>query len=53
MTSELKRNVNWQFKKMYKTDWVEIIGSIFVVALIALFGFVWFRYLPIIFPGYF
>ena len=46
MTKELKIKLDQQYNEMYpKTDWVEFIGSIVVVALIGLFGYLWFKYL--------
>jgi len=46
MLQELKQKLDEQYKEMWpETDWKEIIGSIVVVALLAVFGYLWFRYL--------
>ena len=46
MQKELKQKLDQQYAEMYpKTDWVEIIGSVIAVAGIAVFGYLWFKYL--------
>ena len=46
MLPELKQKLDQQYDEMWpKTDWFEIIGSIVCVAGIALFGYLWFKYL--------
>jgi len=42
MLKEKKLQLKNQYDDLYKTDWVEIIGSILVGVLLAVFTVLWF-----------
>ena len=44
MTKELKLKLQQQYNEMYKTDWVEIVGSIVVGIGLIVLTYLYFKY---------
>ena len=44
MLPEFKEKLDQQYDDMYKTDWVEIIGTVIVGTLIFVFAYLYFKY---------